>query len=249
MGPLDRASRDGTVHCSDDSVDSVGRVPIARIKDLCIDVADPALVANFWARALGLQVEALPDGGVSIGGPTSLRIWLNRVPEPKTAKNRVHLDLEVDDLGLLEALGATVVSASDEWAVLRDPEGNELCASPGESPTAPALVFALCVDCDRPVELAAWWQRIVGGQLVPAPDGTPRWMLGAAGLGDLAWKFIPVPEARSVKNRVHWDVTVADVGSLVDAGATVLRPADDEIGWTVMADPEGNEFCAFVQPG
>jgi hypothetical protein len=36
-----------------------------------------------------------------------------------------------------------------------------------------------------------------------------------------------------------------DVASLVAAGATVLRPQDDEIEWTVMADPDGNEFCAF----
>ena len=58
--------------------------------------------------------------------------------------------------------------------------------------------------------------------------------------------FVPVPEPKTVKNRIHWDVDTADVGQLVAAGATVLRERDDEIGWTVLADPEGNEFCAFT---
>jgi hypothetical protein len=49
---------------------------------------------------------------------------------------------------------------------------------------------------------------------------------------------------------VHWDVTLvdADVEGLIAAGAVLLRPPDDEIEWSVMADPEGNEFCAFGSP-
>jgi hypothetical protein len=54
-----------------------------------------------------------------------------------------------------------------------------------------------------------------------------------------------VPEPKTVKNRVHWDVNVESVDALVAAGATILRPRDDEIRWSIMADPEGNEFCAF----
>ncbi len=61
-----------------------------------------------------------------------------------------------------------------------------------------------------------------------------------------------MPEGKTVKNRVHIDVTsatadvAATVAALVDLGATVLRPQDGEISWTVMADPEGNEFCVFA---
>jgi hypothetical protein len=58
--------------------------------------------------------------------------------------------------------------------------------------------------------------------------------------------FVPVPEAKTVKNRIHIDVTTADVRLLVDAGARLLRAQDDEIRWNVLADPDGNEFCAFV---
>jgi hypothetical protein len=53
-----------------------------------------------------------------------------------------------------------------------------------------------------------------------------------------------VPEPKTVKNRIHWDV-VGPVAGLVSAGATVRRAPDDEISWTVLADPDGNEFCAF----
>jgi len=61
--------------------------------------------------------------------------------------------------------------------------------------------------------------------------------------------FVPVHEPKTAKNRVHWDVTVPDVESvaaLVTAGATLLREPGGDIGWHVLADPEGNEFCAFT---
>ena len=58
--------------------------------------------------------------------------------------------------------------------------------------------------------------------------------------------FGQVPEAKGAKNRIHLDLTTNDLDGLVAAGATVLRPQDDEIAWTVMADPDGNEFCAFT---
>ena len=56
-----------------------------------------------------------------------------------------------------------------------------------------------------------------------------------------------VPEPKTVKNRVHWDVTVPAVAPLVEAGAVVIREPDGDIDWHVLADPEGNEFCAFTE--
>ena len=56
-----------------------------------------------------------------------------------------------------------------------------------------------------------------------------------------------VYEPKSAKNRVHIDVTTDDLDALVAHGATVLRPKGDAgLGWTVLADPQGNEFCAFT---
>ncbi len=49
-----------------------------------------------------------------------------------------------------------------------------------------------------------------------------------------------------MKNRWHWDVVCDDVDALVVTGATLLREPDDDIDWHLLADPEGNEFCAFA---
>jgi len=56
-----------------------------------------------------------------------------------------------------------------------------------------------------------------------------------------------VPEPKTVKNRIHWDVTIPAVAPLVAAGATVLHQPDGDVRWHVLADPEGNEFCVFTE--
>ncbi|ACV05656.1 Uncharacterised protein [Kytococcus sedentarius] len=56
--------------------------------------------------------------------------------------------------------------------------------------------------------------------------------------------FVPVPEPKVEKNRVHPDLWGGEA-DLVAAGATVV---DRQPGWVVLADPEGNEFCAFAPP-
>jgi Glyoxalase-like domain len=134
-----------------------------------IDCADPARLAEFWAAALGYTLQDPPPGfatwpeflaaeGVPQsewnsanavvdpdgGGP---RIFFQRVPEPKTGKNRVHMDLNVSggrgvaletrrervnaEAQRLEQLGASRVRAMEQraeyWIVMQDPEGNEFC--------------------------------------------------------------------------------------------------------------------------
>jgi hypothetical protein len=64
------------------------------------------------------------------------------------------------------------------------------------------------------------------------------------GAGPVIW-VQPVPEPKTVKNRMHIDV-VGSTDELVDLGATVLRRQDGEITWDVLADPEGNEFCVLT---
>jgi len=137
---------------------------------IVIDCADPAALARFWATALGYQLQDPPEGYASwsewlsaTGIPEDRwndanaivdperrapRIYFQRVPEPKTAKNRVHLDLNVSggpgvslderqrrvdiEAARLASAGATLVTADvsehgEYWAVMRDPEGNEFC--------------------------------------------------------------------------------------------------------------------------
>jgi hypothetical protein len=133
------------------------------------DCADPARLAAFWAEALGYIVEPPPEGYGTwedllreAGVPQSEwnafsavidrdgrgpRIYFQRVPEPKTAKNRVHLDVNAGGpretppeqrrprvdatVERLKAFGASVQRIVEErgeyWVVMQDPEGNEFC--------------------------------------------------------------------------------------------------------------------------
>lgn len=129
------------------------------------DAADPHGLAAFWASVLGIEVEdnsefvdqLVADGRVPaedrvvIDGRSAFRdvaacqdprgveprLYFQKVPEPKTAKNRVHLDIHVepdrkaDEVARLMNLGAELTSTHDDRGpltyVLRDPEGNEFC--------------------------------------------------------------------------------------------------------------------------
>jgi hypothetical protein len=105
------------------------------IKNVTFDAADALALATFWAAALGSDVDedSTPDRAyVEAAGWGGPNLWFVRVPEPKTAKNRLHFDLRApgtvaDEVARLRALGATVVRAGDGLTVMQDPEGNEFC--------------------------------------------------------------------------------------------------------------------------
>ena len=217
---------------------------LARYKDLCIDAHDSAVVMKFWAPLLSLTPHRQDNGaGDMTGDGPELTVWVNQVPEAKTVPNRVHLDV----VGALEpylAAGATVALPHNEawsWTVLLDPEGNEFCVFP-DRPDEPTALVVSCID---PVQLAAWWGMVLGTEPIPANGGARRWLGNVDDLPWDVWKFVGVDEPKTVKNRWHWDVKTPDVGDLIGAGATLLRSPDDSVNWHVLADPEGNEFCAF----
>ncbi|SDU36925.1 VOC family protein [Jiangella alkaliphila] len=125
---------------------------MAALREIVIDCEHAPSLARFWAAvlddyevlpyddaeiarlaALGLTPETDPTVGVGGPGPT---LFFQQVPEPKTVKNRVHLDVEAPDqqaeVDRLLALGATVHSVHERWTTMLDPEGNEFCvAQPG----------------------------------------------------------------------------------------------------------------------
>jgi predicted enzyme related to lactoylglutathione lyase len=110
---------------------------------IVLDCADPGALARFWAAALRYQVVGgagsyvmlLPDRRP---GP---QILLQRVPEAKTAKNRMHLDVHTADIeseaDRLTQLGAHRVEGTvraehgSHWILMTDPEGNEFCVCDG----------------------------------------------------------------------------------------------------------------------
>jgi predicted enzyme related to lactoylglutathione lyase len=224
---------------------------VARYKDLCIDASLDERLGRFWAAVLGLRFT--PDGraGTLVGDVPEQRVWMNDVPEPKSVKQRVHIDVNTASIDDLVALGARVLEPAAEfgrrWTVLADPEGGEFCGFVHEPDAlTPYRMFELVIDAADPRPVAAWWADVLGATLEGREDQDWWWLTGVPGLPYVSWDFVPVPEPKTVKNRVHWDVTVDSLDDLVAAGATVLRAQDEEISWTVCADPEGNEFCAFT---
>jgi hypothetical protein len=220
---------------------------VARWKDLVIDASRPAEVARFWADALDLEASEGADGDWALRGVRPEQtVWINAVPEPKTVKNRVHLDLVRRSTRPLVALGGhelrEVMDGGETWMVVDDPDGAELCVFDSAQGEPSALV----VDSADAVAQARWWADVLHAEIVPAPDGASRWLAGVSGLPFEVWKFVPVAEPKTVKNRLHWDVVCPDVDVLVGRGAVVQRVPDDEIFWHVLTDPEGNEFCAFA---
>jgi predicted enzyme related to lactoylglutathione lyase len=114
---------------------------VARVGNITFDCEDVLKLAGFWSAVLG---RPLDQGGseffASIGGTEGERrepAWyFNKVPEPRRAKNRVHVDLVdpgPDAVDEMVKLGATVVGEhripGHGWTVMQDPEGNEFCVA------------------------------------------------------------------------------------------------------------------------
>ncbi|MGJ9423801.1 VOC family protein [Aeromicrobium sp. CF3.5] len=217
-------------------------------QNLCIDASDAPTVAAFWARVLEWEagpVDADGDVTVSGGGPGETIVVL-AVPESRSVKQRVHLDLRAESLDRFGGLDQLSEVGDFSWTVFADPEGGELCVFTYDTPPAHRLK-AVGIDSADHVAISQWWADVLGGTLTHSDDGYSH-LDDIAGSTLESMDFAPVPEPKTVKNRIHWDVTLtggATVGDLVAAGAVVLRPQDHEITWTVMADPEGNEFCVF----
>ena len=223
-------------------------MPLARYKDLCIDAVDDDRMQSFWSGALGLAVEHYDNGQEQLVGATPQHgVWICQVPEPRTVKQRVHIDVHATSVEEVERLGAVRLSAEGEfgWTVMADPEGGELCVFVRDQIDDYRL-YEVGVDAVDPGPIAHWWAEVIGGQAVDEESGF-SYLHEIPGVPFESFDFARVPEPKTVKNRIHWDVEAADVQPLLDHGATLLREPDDEIGWHVLADPEGNEFCCFTE--
>jgi predicted enzyme related to lactoylglutathione lyase len=119
-----------------------------RLNCIAIDSTDPQRLGRWWADALGWETWDEPDGYCVAAPPEAgqTRLVFLKVPEPKSVKNRLHLDFTPDDqdaeVARFERLGAARADVGQEgdpdvtWVVLADPEGNEFCIlrapGPGE---------------------------------------------------------------------------------------------------------------------
>ena len=114
----------------------------SKFGEVVVDCAEPKRLAEFWAAVLGWQRIERFKGVVEIADPagTGPSLMFLRVPESKTVKNRMHIDVnpvgctveqEVERLVGLGARRIDIGQGEQRWVVLADPEGNEFCVCPG----------------------------------------------------------------------------------------------------------------------
>lgn len=111
-----------------------------------------------------------------------------------------------------------------------------------------ATLGNISFDCDDVLKLAAFWSAVLGR---PLDNGSSEFFASIGGTDgerpEPAWYFNKVPEPKQAKNRVHVDLVNPDrnaVEELVQLGATVVgQHRISGHSWTVLQDPEGNEFC------
>ena len=189
---------------------------------------------------LGRTWKAQDNGEGLPRGPTAQHaIWVNRVPEAKTVKHRVHLDIYARDLADLEALGATIVEprhGTRGWTIMADPEGGEFCAF--LRPEVPAeRLHGPVMDSAAPEAQARWWAGVYRVGVTANDDGFT--VEGMPGIPILTMNFVPGPEPKTVKNRIHLDVTGPGVQLLIEAGGIVLREPGGRHRMARAGRPEG----------
>ena len=113
-----------------------------------------------------------------------------------------------------------------------------------------SVLREIVIDCQDPRRAGAFWAEVLGWPLVEDPRGY-CWLssTGAPDAPAPLLVFVPVPEAKTVKNRVHIDVNPSgceqaeELQRLEALGARRVDVGQGDVAWVVLADPEGNEFC------
>ncbi len=235
------------------------------VRSITVDCHDPYRQALFWTEVTGWQEDPEdpnhpddPEGRIVAGQGFSLLFI--PVPEGKVVKNRMHLDLlpadrtRDEEVTRLLDIGATLVEDHRKpdgrgWVTLADPEGNEFCVlEPRPVYQDTGLIAAVVVDCSDPRAMARFWGEAMDWTVHEVTDQYSA-LRSAASVGPYL-EFLRVPDVKIVKNRTHLDLRpypgddqAAEVARLRALGATDIDVGQgDDVSWTCLADPEGNEF-------
>jgi predicted enzyme related to lactoylglutathione lyase len=236
----------------------------AQLVALTFDAHDPAGLGRFWSGVLGRELVEDADGGVRVLPRDDKQFPLRFVPsqEEKRGPNQIHFDLtsaEVEDQQKTVAraleLGARHIDVGqlpeEGHVVLADPEGNEFCViEAGNNFLADTdLIGALSSDGSQAV--GYFWSEALGWPLVWDQDEETA-IQAPYGGSKIAWGGPPVAPKHG-KNRLHLDIAPsaggdqqAEVERLESLGATRTDIGQGDVGWVVMADPDGNEFCVLT---
>ncbi|MFI7330390.1 VOC family protein [Micromonospora aurantiaca (nom. illeg.)] len=240
-----------------------------RLVQINMKAHDEVTLGGFWAKVLGWGISSEAPGVTNLEpedltypDPRALYVDLVVSAEPKTAKNRVHVDLATTSaahhaelVARLTALGATPADVGQgdvPWTVLADPEGNEFCVrepNPRHADTGP--IAEVVVDCADPRAMAGFWSRATDWTVHEVTDQQAV-LRSAKGVGPYL-RFARSTDAKTGWNRVHLDVRPyasddldAETARLRSLGATDADLGGADIPWRVLVDPEGNEFCVLT---
>jgi predicted enzyme related to lactoylglutathione lyase len=107
--------------------------------------------------------------------------------------------------------------------------------------------WTVVVDAHDPAAQARFWCGVLDWRIFHEADGEV--VITKDGKTFPGLVFVPVPEAKQVKNRLHLDLApddqAAEVERIIGLGATKVDIGQGDVGWVVLADPEGNEFCVL----
>jgi hypothetical protein len=236
-----------------------------RLVTLCFDANDPMRLAGFWAAVLHWDIHAEADDEIVLVPTDGTRFLFSffPVPEPKTGKNRIHLDLvsespqhQFEFVDRLIALGAQRVdigqSGDADHVVLADPEGNELCVVRRSDFSATTdLIGAIVFEPADPI-VGRFWSEATGWPIVYDQDGDIA-IREPDGRGPFMTFGPPTGTTKTGKNRLHLDIAPpaeddqdAEVERLIALGARRIDIGQGDVSWVVLADPEGNEFCVLT---
>jgi hypothetical protein len=115
-----------------------------------------------------------------------------------------------------------------------------------------AVLTEIVIDCRDPKVVAGFWAAVLGWTVVDDEHGY-SWVSSTGDWAPPILVFVPVPEAKAVKNRIHLDVNPAgneqatELERLLGLGAVPVDVGQGDVPWVVLADPEGNEFCLLAR--
>jgi predicted enzyme related to lactoylglutathione lyase len=235
----------------------------AQLIALCIDAHHPSGLAAFWSGVLGWEMADDPQDGLTLlpSDETGFRLRFVPTREPKSGPNQMHFDLtsasledQQETVARSLRLGARHLDIGqgpqEAHVVLADPDGNEFCViEPGNSFLADCgFIGALASDGSQ--EVGYFWSAALGWPLVWDQDQETA-IRSPLGGPKVSWGGPPV-NPKTGKNRLHFDLAPpaggdqdSEVDRLVSLGATRIDIGQGEVGWVVMADPDGNEFCVL----
>jgi hypothetical protein len=236
------------------------------LENLVFDAVDPHRMGSFWEAVVrGERLTDEPAGfetRLAVEGGPVLDLCFQRVPEPPSDPQRLHLDLlggadqaaVVDRLLGLGARHLDIGQGDVPWVVLGDPEGNPFCVMDERATYADTgPVAALPLDSADPDRDAAFWSWLTGW--TEAPGTAPRSLRHPSVRGPLLELHPEAGPKGAAKNRLHLDVRL-EAGDDPDVvaediaahGGRELHLDWGDLPWRHFADPSGNEFCVLPAP-